>query len=326
MAQYTTGTTTISSGALQTGITNLVTTAYDKYVEFALRSQPLFRQAATKRPVDVSHAGASVRFQKYVDLSAATTELTENVDVDAVGLSNTTYVDVTLKEYGNSVITTDKLVFESLSDVDPAIANIIAYNQVDTLDQLVRAVLIAGDNVIRSNAKAVSTSKALNTLTTGDDFSSAMVRYTVAKLRGGNALPLANGLYGCYIHPDVSHDLRAETGGAGTTAAWRSPHEYSGASDIWGGVLGIYEGAFFIESPRTYIGADGASSKKVHRTLIMGQQALAEAVGYEPQVVVGPVTDKLMRFRPVGWKALIGWARFREESLYRIETTSSITA
>jgi len=247
----------------------------------------LFRQAATKRPVDVSHPGSSVRFQKYVDLAAATTALTENVD--------------------------------------PAIANIIAYNQVDTLDQLVRAVLIAGDNRISSDAKAVS-SQAVSALTTGDDFSSALVRYTVAKLRGNNALPLANGLYGCYIHPDVSHDLRAETGGAGTTAAWRSPHEYSGASDIWGGVLGIYEGAFFIESPRTYIGTDGASSKKVHRTLIMGQQALAEAVGYEPQVVVGPVTDKLMRFRPVGWKALIGWARYREESLYRIETTSTITA
>ena len=321
MAQYTTGTTTISSGALQTGITNLVTTAYDKYVEFALRSQPLFRQAATKRPVDVSHAGASVRFQKYVDLSAATSTLTENVDVEAVALANTTTVDVTLNEYGNAVLTTDKLVFESLSDIDPAIANIIAYNQIDTLDQLVRTVLVGGTNRISSDVGAVST-QAASALTTLDDFSSKLVRYTVAKLRGNNALPLANGLYGCYIHPDVSHDLRAETG----NAAWRSPHEYSGASDIWNGVLGIYEGAFFIESPRTYIGTDGVSSKSVHRTLIMGQQALAEAVGYEPQVVVGPVTDKLMRFRPIGWKALIGWARYREESLYRIETTSTITA
>lgn len=318
MPNQFTGTATITD---QVGITNLVTTAYDKYVEFALRSQPLFRQAATKRPVDVSHAGASVRFQRYVDLAVATTALTENVDKDSVALADTTYVDVTLNEYGNSVLTTDKLMFQSLSDVDPAIANIIAYNQVDTLDRLVRNVLVAGSNVIRSDAGNVST-QALNLLTTGDDFTSKHVRYTVAKLRGNNALPLANGLYGCYIHPDVSHDLRAESGAAG----WRSPHEYSGASDIWGGVLGVYEGAFFIESPRTLIGADGATSKNVHRTLIMGQQALAEAVGYEPQVVIGPVTDKLMRFRPVGWKALIGWARYREESLFRIETTASITA
>jgi N4-gp56 family major capsid protein len=172
MANTYTGTVDIST--TQDGITNLVTTAYDKYVEFALRSQPLFRQAATKRPVDVSHAGASVRFQRYVDLAAATTALTENEDPDAVALANTTYVDVTLNEYGNSVLTTDKLVFESLSDVDPAIANIIAYNQVDTLDQLVRTVLIGGTNVIRSDADAVST-QALNLLTTGDDFSSAHV-------------------------------------------------------------------------------------------------------------------------------------------------------
>ena len=312
-----TGTSTITN---QTGITNLVTTAYDKYVEFALRSQPMFRMAATKRPVDVTSPGSSVVFQKYVDLSAATIALTENVDPDAVALSNTTQVTVTLNEYGNAVIPTAKLQFESLSDVDPAIANIIAYNQADTLDQLVRTVLVGGTNVIYSNAGAVRTSGNGTTLTTADTFSSKLVRYSVAKLRGGNALPLANGLYACYIHPDVSHDLRAESGGA----AWRSPHEYSGASDIWNAVLGTYEGCFFIESPRTYVATDGASSAKDHRTLFLGQQALAEAVAYEPQVVVGPVTDKLMRFRPIGWKALIGWARFREESLYRVESGTSI--
>ena len=323
----TTYTTTTGTAAItgQNGMTNLVQTAYDKYIEFALRSQPLFRQAATKRPVDVTSPGSSVTFQKYVDLAAVTSTLTENIDPDATGLSNTTTVNVVLNEYGNAVIPSAKLQFESLSDVDPAIANIIAYNMADSLDQLVRTVLIGGTQVIRSDVGAVS-SQALNALTTGDNFTSAHVRYTVAKLRGNNAIPLVNGLYGCYIHPDVSHDLRAENGGVGTSAAWRSPHEFSGASDLWNGVLGIYEGAFFIESPRTYIGADGASSKKVHRTLIMGQQALAEAVGYEPQVVVGPVTDKLMRFRPIGWKALIGWNIFRDESLYRIETTSSITA
>ena len=312
-----TGTATISN---QTGITNLIATAYDKYVEFALRSQPMFRQAATKRPADLSNPGSTVRFQKYVDLAAATTALTENVDPDSVALSNTSYVDVTLNEYGNAVIPTAKLQFTSLSDVDPAVANIVAYNLADSLDQIVRDVLRQGSNAIFSTAGAVRTSGNGTTLTSADTFSSAHVRYTVAKLRGNNALPLVNGLYGCYIHPDVSHDLRKESG----NAAWRSPHEYSGASDIWNGVLGVYEGAFFIESPRTYVATDGAASAKDHRTIIMGQQALAEAVGYEPQVVIGPVTDKLMRFRPIGWKALIGWARFREEALYRVETGTSI--
>jgi len=34
----------------------------------------------------------------------------------------------------------------------------------------------------------------------------------------------------------------------------------------------------------------------------------------------------LMRFRPMGWYGVLGFARYREEALYRIETGSSIAA
>jgi hypothetical protein len=64
----------------------------------------------------------------------------------------------------------------------------------------------------------------------------------------------------------------------------------------------------------------------VFRTILAGKQALAEAVAQEPGVVIGPVTDKLMRFRPIGWYGVLGWNRYREEALYRIETGSSIAA
>ena len=62
----------------------------------------------------------------------------------------------------------------------------------------------------------------------------------------------------------------------------------------------------------------------MYRTIIAGQQALAEATAVEPGVVIGPVVDKLMRFRPIGWYALAGWSIFRDAALYRIETGSSI--
>jgi hypothetical protein len=65
---------------------------------------------------------------------------------------------------------------------------------------------------------------------------------------------------------------------------------------------------------------------RVFRTIVCGKQALAEAVAQEPGVVIGPVTDKLMRFRPIGWYGVLGWSRYREEALYRIETGSSIAA
>jgi hypothetical protein len=73
-----------------------------------------------------------------------------------------------------------------------------------------------------------------------------------------------------------------------------------------------------------YVGTDGASSAKNYRTIIAGQQALAEAVAEEPHVVIGPVTDRLMRHRPIGWYGVLGFKRYREQALYRIESGSSI--
>jgi purine-cytosine permease-like protein len=65
---------------------------------------------------------------------------------------------------------------------------------------------------------------------------------------------------------------------------------------------------------------------RVFSTIVAGKQALAQAVAEEPHVVIGPVVDKLMRFRPMGWYGVLGFARYREEALYRLETGSSIAA
>jgi hypothetical protein len=65
---------------------------------------------------------------------------------------------------------------------------------------------------------------------------------------------------------------------------------------------------------------------RTFKTILCGQQALAEAVAEEPHIVIGNVTDKLMRFRPMGWYGVLGFARYREEALFRIETGSSIAA
>ena len=64
----------------------------------------------------------------------------------------------------------------------------------------------------------------------------------------------------------------------------------------------------------------------VYRTIVAGKQALAEAVAQEPNVVIGPVTDKLLRFRPIGWYGVLGFSLYRQAALYRIESGSSISA
>jgi N4-gp56 family major capsid protein len=205
----------------------------------------------------------------------------------------------------------------SLADVDPAIANIIAFNLADSIDEVAMTTLRGGTNVIYGGTR---TSTA--TLTASDTLDSADIRKAVAKLRAAKAVGRKGSLYWTGIHPEVSHDLRAESSSG---QGWLLPNQYGSSQDrIWAGEIGTYEGAYFVESPRLYTATDGSSSAKVYRTIIAGQQALAEAVAEEPHVVIGPVVDRLMRHRPMGWYGVLGFARYREEALFRIESGSSI--
>ena len=298
------------------GSAGLVQKAYDRLLEFALRSEPLIRSVADKRPAKQSIPGSTVVLQKYVDLVATTTALTEDVDPDAVAVATPTQVAITLAEYGNSVLVTRALELFSLADVDPAIANIIAFNLADSIDSVAMTTLRGGTNVLYGGDAT-----ATDEIVAADTISSAMIRKAVAKLRAGKAVARKGSLYWCGIHPEVSHDLRSETGSVG----WLLPNQYGATQDrIWAGEIGQYEGAYFIESPRLYNATDGAASARNFRTIIAGQQAMAEAVAEEPHVVIGPVVDKLMRHRPMGWYGVLGFARYREEALYRLESSSSI--
>lgn len=325
MATTYTGLTSTDSGSLGT---SLVQTAYDRLVEFNLRSLPCFRAIADKRPAQQAMPGSSVVFQLYADMSAATTALTETDDPDATTVGSTTNVTVTLAEYGNVTLTTRKLELFSLSDVDPAVGDLVAYNMVDSVDVIVQTVLRGGTNVIREVAGAVRSNliaagaSATNAVTTTDTIKSRDVRLGVAKLRAAKVMPRKGELYYCALHPEVSHDLRAETG----AAAWRDPHNYSAPDSIWAGEIGQYEGAFFVESPRCYNATDGASSARVYRGYLCGKQALAEAEAQPFGVVIGNITDKLLRFRPVGWYGVAGWALYRQAAIVRLETSSSVAA
>lgn len=302
------------------GSAGLVQKAYDRLVEFALRSQPLVRSVADKRPAQQAMPGSSVVLQIYNDLSVASASLAETTDPNAVAVGTPSAVTVTLNEYGNAALVTRKLQLFSLADVDPAIADIVAFNMADSIDEVALDTLRQGSNVRFALGTASSRPAATSAVTSSATITSADIRFTVAKLRANKAVPRKGSLYWVGIHPEVSHDLRAETGAGG----WRLPHEYQANAEIWAGEIGNYEGAYFIESPRMYNTTDGNGSTRVFRTIVAGKQALAEAVSEEPHVVIGPVTDKLMRFRPIGWYGVLGFARYREPALYRIESTSSI--
>ena len=300
-----------------TAQSTLVTGAVDRYVRAALRHTPILRSVADTRPVQVDKPGSSVTLYTYPNLAAATTPLTETADPDAVALGDPTGTTITLEEYGVATISTIRLKNFSFSDIDPNQIDQVAYSMRDTLDVLVRDELSGGTNVYYAgNATTTNTVDATDTLDSND------VRKSVTKLRRNAAAGKRGDLYWCGIHPDVAYDLKAETDAAG----WREAHINAAPDLIWPGEIGVYEGAFFVESARMKVATDGAASASNYRTIFAGAEALAEAVAVEPGARIGVVPDKLNRFFPLGWYGLLGWKRFREAALVRVESGSSFVA
>ena len=295
--------------------------AYDLMIRYPLRSQLYFDRIADVMPTRQSMPGSSVIFNLATELALAITPLSETVDVDAVALANTQKT-VTLVEYGNAMISTAKLRGTSMIEVQPVLANLLGYNAGASMDSVVFNTLVAGTQVIYGGAVTSRVTVAAATTIT-----SAKIRQVYASFREANVADFG-GLYNCYIHPRVAYDLRSETG----AAAWRDPHVYSQPGEIWNGELGEYEGFRFIVSPRVVAFTDAGvgGTVDVYPTLFCGRESLAKAWsstdgnGAQPRVVVGPVIDKLRRQVPIGWYWLGGYALFRPESLWRLETSSSI--
>jgi N4-gp56 family major capsid protein len=295
-------------------ITALVQTAYDQYVRMALRSIPLMRSIADVKPVQQAMPGSSVVFSIYSDLAAATSTLTETADVSSIALGNPTQVTVTLQEYGSAVTTTKKLNLTSFNDVDAALADIIAYNAADSLDQVVASVLTGGSNVIYASS-ATST----NTIAAGMTITTADIREAVVQLRTNKAVPRIGELYAAYLHPRQSADLRAETG----TGGFQELSKYVDRTPFVAGAVGVLEGAFVVETPRVPFAAN-SGSVNVYKAIVAGREALAEAKGQDISTVIGPEIDALRRFRTIGWYFFGGWSLLRQAAIYRIESATSI--
>lgn len=328
------------------------TKAYQRRAYYSLRPECMYGQLADVFATEQSHPGTSVQFNILGDLAIASTALNETQDVSAVAPTDST-VTATLAEYGNVILRTRALQGTSFIDIDPALADLIGFNAGVSFDEIFKNIIQAGTNVSYGGTEAARTS-----ITAGDVITAHNVRYARAFLsrnnamkfitgQGGGGVPTSmdggnfssyvqnpgTGWFAAMIHPDVALDLREQTG----SGAWRVPAEYAagfgnqGHSGVWSGELGAFEGFRFVENSRApFFQNGGVSSQNVYGTLFMGREAMlkifatVEGNGPEPQVVEGPIVDRLKRFRPLGWYWFGAAGIFRQNCLYRFETSSSI--
>ncbi len=302
-----------------------VQAAYDKMFRWALKSNLVCEPLIDVTPTDPTSNGSSVTLYKQAyfgaaDVLAATTPLNEEADVTAVKLPAPVGVTLTPTEYGMAVVRTEKLDRRGLVPVKPLIAAAVARHAAEVIDYLVQTDMRTATTIFRAQNRASTV-----TITGTDLLRATDIRKAVTQLRANSAEARdADGNFVGVFHPDVIHDLREETG----SGSWRVPNEYGAAQDrIWKGEFGMFEGVRFIQTPSTLrtTDNDGATSEVVHRSFILGKEALAKAEFLAPTTVVSPQTDLLKRHFGVGWKADVDYTIFRQESIIALQSASSLT-
>lgn len=293
----------------------LVQTAFDTAVNWYLNDAVFFRTLVDKRPVAQAMPGVTVTLTILGQLPVNSTPLTENLDVDAQAMPAPRQVSITLNEYGNAVTTTAKLERTAFTGtVVGDVSREIATNMVESLDPIYRGLLDNAANklYIHTNGTIQTTDPVAST----GPITAKGATAAVTLLRGRKADPTDGMNYVAYIHPDVSFDLRTEAG-----SAWTAAHTYEDTEAVYRGEVGTFQGARYIETPRCL---KTLGTPNVYNSYYLGREGLVELVGTEPGTRVGPIVDKLSRFRPLGWYAMFGANRFRENALELMKTASTI--
>lgn len=311
-----------------TTLTLLIEKALNREADWAFREMPTFRMMVDKNTGTLTNPGQPAKLVINNDLALATTELTENVDPDSVALPAPTVITVSPKEYGNATLRTLKMTELTFTNVIPDIAKTVGRNMIDSVDKLYQDVFDAGTNLLtKENAIYLSTSNNVDLIKTTDKLDADGAARAVALLRTRLAQPRFDNLWAAIVHPNVSYDLKRESGAtANTVNSWFYAHANGGdLSPIYRGEIGTFVGIRWMENAHcTKITNANSPTASVYTTYVMGQEPIVEHVVIEPHIVVGEVTDKLRRFYPVGWYCFLNSTAYRSEALELIKTSSTL--
>lgn len=256
------------------------------------------------------NAGTSIKFRRYSLLNPATTPLTEGTTPSGSQLSITD-VNATLASYGDYVTLTDVLVFSTLDPILTETAEILGQQAGNTLDQLVRAVLIAGTTI-----QYASTATTNDTITSAMKITKAEVQEAVRTLKQNNAKKITSQIDpstgfntspipACYVgivHPNTTYDLKNITG-------FIPVEQYPSGRAIMEGEVGSLDEVRFVESTNAYYVAN-STPINVYYTLILAANAYAisRISGEAMKNIIKPLgsagsADPLDQRQTSGWKA-----------------------
>ena len=186
------------------GVSPSVVEYYERSLLEDMKPEMVHNRDAQKRTLP-EHNGKTVKFRRFTPFAAITEPLAEGVTPAGQTLTETAFTAM-VKPYGGHVELTDEINFYLLDNMHQETAKLLADQAALSLDTISRNALNAGMNVQYANSKT-----SRGALASTDKLTFAEIKTAVRNLKRKNVKPFADGFYHAIVHPDVVHDLTADT-------------------------------------------------------------------------------------------------------------------
>lgn len=307
-----------ASAAGYVGIPNENAEIYDREMYDRLIPELQWYKYGQKKELP-RNAGDTVSIRRFENLSTSTTAITEGVIPDGVDLT-VVKRSATVAEYGNYAIVTEKLDMVGLDDTISEVSKLFGENAGQSIDEIVRDVVMAGTNVSYANGVASRVTVAA-TISYADisKMARTMKKNKVKKV----TMPDGGMGYVCLVSPDVAYDIKNLT-------EYKSFNQYDNSKALRDGVIAKLAGIYFVEIDNAKIyPTGGAASVPVHLSYCFGSNAymVPDIKGSsKPKIIVkeagsAGTADPLNQRASIGWKALFATLRIDELSGLRFEST-----
>lgn len=281
-------------------------------------------QWAQQRPIP-GGVGRTIEFRRFdalSELSAA--PLTPGV-VPSGEVMSITAVTASVSQFGAYILGSDDLELASIDAVLTENSELLGEQAGETLDIVVREIIVAGTNVQYANGKG-----SRGDINSGDVLDASEILTAVTNLKVNNARPVKDNRYIAIIHPNTTQRALEDTT---ISNIFQNAYARSDSGNpLSVGELGDIYGARFVESTnaRIFSGA-GVSSEDVYASLFIGANAygvlelesLTLETYFKPRGSGGATGDPLEQLWSQGWKAYFAAVILNQNWIRRVEHWSA---
>lgn len=241
------------------------------------------------------NSGKTITWNRYTQLPAATTSLTEATNPSETNITGAT-VSATVKEYGAYDKISSLLNNTSIDRAAKEKTEVISQNASETIDTLVRDELYTGATVQFANGVS-----ALSDIAVSDTLDVDEVRKSVRTLKKNGAMAYSDGYFLGKVGPDSSFDLMDDS-------VWVNAHTYKDGKELYKGELGRLHRVRFLECSGNQ--KSESSTVTVYSNFFHGRESIGTVSLDKSNTSLkikqsdkNDTSNPLDMFMTIGWKA-----------------------